>query len=131
MTPAEVAAIKPIIDRMIADTQAAEMNWIKISPTGFVWRKMVDGKMEAQLSLQKTVVRQPTIVPGPPVRQVMQAVENYIFQVTEFPSGNVRMIINTQQDPEALVVLKNLFDVISANADKGAVDYLKRIIESG
>lgn len=128
MTPTELEAIKPILDRIIADTQAARMNWTRTNPTTFVWKRVIDNKPVAQLNIQKIVQRQPTVVAGPPARQIVRDIESYVFQVVELPS-NIRKTINTQQDPEALTLLKDLFGAVTVNADKDALDFLKRIIE--
>ena len=133
MNPTEVAALKPFIDRMIADTQTAKIKWKKTSPTTFVWKKLTNDKPEAQVSIQKTQQRQVSMVPGQPARparQVIQTTDNFVFQATELPSGGVRVAINTQQDPEVRPLLQTLFEVISANADREAMEFLKRILES-
>src|SRR2546425_3523751 len=104
MSPTESEIVDQYITRMIADTEAARMIWIKQSPTTFIWKKVDAGRPVAQLSLQKVTQRK--MVASPTGRASPQTVENYIFQALEFPSGSVRLIINTEINPETRPSLK-------------------------
>jgi hypothetical protein len=128
MNPSEITSIKPFIDRMIADTQAGKIKWSKTSGTTFAWRVTGD-KPEAQVSIQKTQQRE--VVPFAGAGRQIVTTDNFVFQATELPSGAVRVAINTQKDPEARSLLQALFEAISAAANREAVDFLKRIVESG
>jgi hypothetical protein len=126
MSPTELAAIKPYIDRITAETRTEQLIWTKINPTTFTWKKTTQGNLEAQLSIQKTSI-QTVALQGNPPRPVTQTIDNYIFQAIEFPAASIRVNINTQLDPEARPLLKELFDAISVGADREAINFLKRI----
>jgi hypothetical protein len=130
MSPAELETVKPLIDGMIADTKEGKMKWARTSPTTFAWSKIVGGQTEGQLGLQKTQQRKSVLRPGPPPRQVIEVIDNFVLHAIE-PNGNIRMTINTQQDPEARELLQTLFAAISTNADREAISFLKKILEPG
>src|SRR5439155_10070577 len=109
MNPQELQNITEYIDRITADTAEGKITWAKTNPTTFVWKKLVGPNPVAQLSLQKIVQRR-TMMSGVPVRPSIQIVENYVFQAVELPSGSLRLVINTEQDPNTLPLLKKLFD---------------------
>jgi hypothetical protein len=129
MSSAELAAVNHYINRMIADTQAAKMIWIKQSPTTFIWKKLDAGRPTAQLSLQKVTQRKLLAAAGGGP-QAVQLVENYIFQALELPSGSVRLIVNTEINPDTRPLLKNLFDAISLTIDREGVNFLKQVMGS-
>ena len=68
-----------------------------------------------------------TIAPGT-TRVVSRSDDGFVFQAIEYPSRAIRVAINTQQDPEARPLLQRLFDTISTNADREAVDFLRKVI---
>jgi hypothetical protein len=58
--------------------------------------------------------------------------DNYIFQGSEIPSGNVKLVINTtDEDPELRNVLKSLYESITATIDQGMVglNISRRLVE--
>jgi hypothetical protein len=128
MTPQELQSVSEDINRLIADTQDGRITWVKTNPTTFLWRKVVAGNPIAQLSVQKVLQRKTVLSAGAPPRATIQIIENYIFQAVEFPSGNLRLVINTEQDADARQVLKNLFDTISTTIDRAGLNFLKQVI---
>ena len=133
MSPQDIESIRPTLERIISDTQSARMKWQRGAPTVFNWVKTTDDTPEARITLQKVQTPRPTIVrsqPGAPARQVMEIVENFILQINDLHGRGLVMTINTQQDPDLRPLFKQLFDTVSAGADKGAIDYFKKIFET-
>jgi DNA-binding transcriptional MocR family regulator len=122
MNPTELEAIRPYVERMMAETAAGKIKWTKNSPTSFMWVKTEAPR--ARLSIQKIVSRIFRTNVSP---RVIETIDNYIFQATEIPSGNLRLAMNTQQDPEARELLRRLYDAISASTEQAAVDFLKEL----
>lgn len=134
MSPQEIEAIKPTLERIIGNTETALMKWQRAAPTVFIWQKSADATPAAQITLQKIQTPQTVMVPATPgalPRQVMQVVENFILQVTDLGGRGLVMALNTQQSPDLRPLLQKLYDSISAGADKGAIDYFKSIIGTG
>jgi hypothetical protein len=130
MSPQELQTVTEDITQMIAATEAGKMVWTKTSPTTFVWRKLVASNPIAQLSVQRIIQRRPIVSPALSPRPIIQTVENYVFQAMEFPNGSLRLIINTEQDPDARPLLKSLFNTISATIDREGLNFLKQVIGS-
>jgi hypothetical protein len=78
-----------------------------------------------QKVLQSKVIRSP--VTGRPMRQIT---DNYIFQASELPSGELKLAINTtDKDPDFRGSLKILYETITRNIDQEGLDFLKRVLE--
>ena len=96
MNASELETFAQYIDRIIADTQSKKMEWIRNSPTLFIWRKLANGVMEAQLTLQKITL---TEFVKTPTGQQARLTDQYIFTVFD-QNGSQRLQLSTQEHPE-------------------------------
>jgi hypothetical protein len=128
MNTAESEALTPYISRLTEDTKAGKLKWVKSNPTTFIWRKTTRTPYGAQLSIQK--ISQTRMTRSTAGQLIRQMIDNYIFQASELPSGDLKLVVNaTDKGPEVKHALKVLYDSITADVDREGLDFLKKIIE--
>ena len=88
---------------------------------------MTNPPQGAQISLQKVTQKRYVRTNRGQISSV--TTDNYIFQAIELPSGNLKLVINTEKDDSFRELLLKLFDAISRDIDREGVDFLKKIID--
>src|SRR5689334_6252883 len=126
MNESESTILGQYLDRIIADTQAGKMVWVRNNPTTFVWQKTVSQTREAQINLQQIKVME--VLPNQSGVLQAQNVDHYLFQV--FDHNTLRLSVNTQEELKHKPKLKRLFQVVSTHLERESLDFLKKIIES-
>jgi hypothetical protein len=128
MNKSTTSTLKEYLEHIMGETSSRSMKWGKSNPTTFVWSKLESERNPgAPLTLQRVGAKKMLqTFPGMP--RTLVTVFNYIFQAAELPSGALKLVINTQTEPDLKETLSELYETIAATIDQQGVDFLKQII---
>lgn len=128
MQQAELEQIVTYLDKLIASTQANQINWTKTNPTTYVWHIPQKGNSRLIIqSVERGTGRIVTNRIGMPAEEMLKYC---VFQAMD--QANVELLtIDGSTDQTLNGKLRLLFQAIESCLARKGIDFLKSIIPPG
>jgi hypothetical protein len=126
--PEEAAEIREYIHGLIEATRSGQMNWMSANPTTYSWDTTTVAPQQARLTLQRVEhTEAPTIEGG---RVVQKKTISYVLQAYEIRGASAvpRTTVIGAENPELDKQLESLFELISFQKKRQALDFLKSVV---
>ena len=116
------STLEEIIDRTIY----GKVVWSRMNTTTFVWEKRWGLLEGAEVTIQKVSKREH---PRHDEKFEIRAPEHYIFQVIDKKSTAQMVALSTEDNPDFLDILNNLFEIASTNITREGLSFLRKALD--